>query len=145
MILAILGIQIVLGACKTEVIFEPGWVGKWMIYQIDSAYDVWWLDTITVMEVFLDQGYIEFFDDSTGYLEITTSHRLHCMDSNFVWSSFRNFRDTILLSDPSGYKVLAWGLDMRAEELILRLPTCEPPSGVGAQGLHYRIYSRRTK
>lgn len=53
MILAILGIQIVLGACKTEVIFEPGWVGKWMIYQIDSAYDVWWLDTITVMEVFL--------------------------------------------------------------------------------------------
>lgn len=144
-ILAFLGIQIVLGACKTEVIYEPGWVGKWEIYQVDSAQEVWYLDTTHYYDVFYEQGYIQFFDDSTGYLEINTSNRFDCMDSSFSWSDYQGMSDTIILSYPDGTGVFAYGLDMRAEELTFSLPTCQAPAGVGGQGCFYKVYSRRAK
>jgi len=35
---------ILIDGCKKPVVYEPGWVGKWEIYQVDSAYNVWWED-----------------------------------------------------------------------------------------------------
>lgn len=144
-ILSIVSIIWMVGCKKTEI-YEPGWIGIWEIYQVDSAYYVWWEDSIYIIEVFHDKGIIEFKDDSTGYFKLENSDRIYCLGPEFTWSHYYGSQDSLVATNSSnGYEYFVVGLEMNAEDMILRLPRCTPPAGVGMTGGMYKVYANRKK
>jgi hypothetical protein len=96
----ILVICSILFGCKKDIVEPIGLLGSWELVSVDTCYrssPFSLYDYSELVPIEGESGKIDFFNDSTGYLEL--SDRLVVQNNSFSWK-YTNLSDTAHLFFP---------------------------------------------
>jgi hypothetical protein len=128
-------VLIIVCSCNKPIEYEAGWVGNWEVQKVDSA----WLgkdkDTIVPSETIKVSGFIYFYEDSTGFIDMTNRFNCDTLD-RFRWELFKGRDNQLLISYYSGPKEVLTATKMGPTELIFWKSTCTPNTAIGSYPIH---------